>query len=121
MASGPSLPSDLVAGRKTQSLETDGTVMPSAWFTPFRASSARSVVEISGVPEPRAELPGPPRFHCTITSASYPPAPADVQRQNSQAVRRSADTTVRWPSEPDAGVTPGGTGIGLPSYATSSP
>src|SRR5439155_120067 len=44
------------------------------------------------------------------------PEPAAVQRQNSQALLRSAETTVRWPSDPDAGVTPAGTGIGCPFH-----
>jgi hypothetical protein len=42
--------------------------------------------------------------------------PAAVQRQNSHAVLRSAETTVRWPSDPDAGVTPDGTGTGWPFH-----
>src|SRR6188472_2088818 len=97
--------------------------MPSAWLIPFRASSARIVVGSSGVPEPRADelslesfgTPVPVRSHWLIVSVTYPDVPAFVHRHMSQAVLRSAETTVRWPSEPGAGATPSGTGIGWPS------
>src|SRR5437660_1467229 len=101
--------------------------MPSAWLIPLRASSARIVVGITGVPEPRADelstetlgTPDPLRSHCEIVTVWNPDMSALVQRHMSQAVRRSADTIVRWPSEPGAGATPAGTGIGLPSQLMS--
>src|SRR5689334_4004849 len=105
---------------------TLGTVIPSAWSMPPSSSSARTEVEISGVPEPRAEFslpvvlyPGPVRFHCTITEVVMPEAPTFVQRQNSHAFVRSADTIVMWPSEPGAGYVPLGIGIGWPSHFRS--
>src|SRR5215210_4950049 len=93
---------------------------------PPSASSALRVVLISGVPDPRAELlwlrlekPGPVRSHWATTSVTIPAPLADVQPQNSHAVRRSADTIVRWPSEPAAGAVPGGIGTGRPSHSRS--